>query len=43
MASEINVFGIDKLIGELKNYSEKVYSNIDNAMSRSKIPPYCFL
>ena len=35
MASEINVFGIDKLIGELKNYSEKVYTNIDNAMQES--------
>ena len=35
MASEMNVFGIDKLIGELKNYSEKVYTNIDNAMQES--------
>jgi len=35
MASEINVFGIDKLIGELKNYSEKVYTGIDNAMQES--------
>ena len=35
MASEMNVFGIDKLIGELKNYSEKVYINIDNAMQES--------
>jgi len=35
MASEMNVFGIDKLITELKNYSEKVYTGIDNAMQES--------
>jgi len=35
MASEMNVFGIDKLIGELKNYNEKVYIGIDNAMQES--------
>ena len=35
MASGMNVFGIDKLIGELKNYNEKVYTNIDNAMQES--------
>ena len=35
MASGINVFGIDKLIGELKNYNEKVYTNIDNALKEA--------
>ena len=33
MASGMNVFGIDKLIGELKSYNEKVYTNINNALN----------
>jgi HK97 gp10 family phage protein len=37
MASEINVFGIDKLIGDLKAYSEKVEKGIDNAVKEAAL------
>ncbi len=37
MASEINVFGFDKLIADLKNYSEKVDKGIDNAVKEAAL------
>jgi HK97 gp10 family phage protein len=35
MASEMNVFGIDKLITELKNYSEKVNTALNNSVKEA--------
>lgn len=37
MASEMNVFGIDKLITELKNYSEKVNNDINNSVKAAAL------
>ena len=37
MASEMNVFGIDKLITELKNYSEKVNTDINNSVKAAAL------
>jgi HK97 gp10 family phage protein len=37
MASEINVFGIDKLIGDLKAYSEKVEMGFNNAVKEAAL------
>jgi HK97 gp10 family phage protein len=37
MASEMNVFGIDKLITELKNYSEKVNIDINNSVKAAAL------
>jgi HK97 gp10 family phage protein len=37
MASEMNVFGIDKLIGELRAYSQKVEQGIENAVKQAAL------
>ena len=37
MASEMNVFGIDKLITELKNYSEKINNDINNRVKEAAL------
>jgi HK97 gp10 family phage protein len=37
MASEMNVFCIDKLITELKNYSEKVNTDINNSVKAAAL------